>query len=111
MNTNYSYRNESCHSHPHFGNLLFIPLFLFAMYYSRFHFMWPIFAIFFIFFILVGPRRRYYQERRIQKNNQIANSDIGITQKITHNSKYCKNCGTALDPDSKFCSECGQNIF
>ncbi len=114
MPINYSYDNSSCHSHPHFGFFLLIPIMIFLLVKFKFHFILPIFAIIFIFFILSRPRHCYNQEIRRSKQFQIISSNNSIQPNTPingYNGKYCKACGIELEPKSKFCSECGQKIY
>lgn len=47
------------------------------------------------------------KQELLSRNN---NEETPVKDNVEDSTKYCKNCGTEVSPDSAFCTECGTQI-
>ena len=109
---------HSCHGrhpHPPFDLLFLLLLMLLFLYIIKFHFIWPFIVLMIFVFFVAMQRNRHTNHRGGFYNNNYQDYQVIVNSSYKNNqmikSNYCKNCGTAIEQDSKYCSECGICLF
>ncbi len=109
----------SCHNHhPHhpFGFIILFPVILFFLYETKFHFIWPVIIVIIFVFFVAMHRTKYIHNRGRKPIDNNQNYPVMVSYNYRQNQqklkpRYCMNCGTLIEQDSKFCSECGTNVI
>ena len=95
--------------------IILVPLIIIVSYrYKKDSIAFPLVIIFVFFVAMHRTKYTHNRGRNPIDNNQ--NYPVMVSYNYQQNQqkikpRYCINCGTLIEQDSKFCSECGTNVI